>query len=159
MRSKLGLSQFKAWGSFIVSHSRVYRQVERALETASGSVPYHWYDVLFVLHRAKDRRMRLSDLAEKIVTSKSALTRSIDKMADAGLIKRVQCNEDKRVQYAMVTAKGHQALKRSWPIYRAAVQEYFGKHLSNQEAKQLEKILGKLFICDDEKRQKDRGGA
>ncbi len=123
-----------------------------------GVLPYHWYDVLFVLNSSREKRLRLGDLAESIVTSKSALTRSIDKMSEAGLIKKVQCKEDRRVQYATVTAKGHSALKKSWPHYRSAVYELFGQYLSNEDAKDLSRILMKLGRYKD-KRPKDSEGA
>lgn len=144
MRSKLGLSQLKAWGSFIVSHARVFNEIERRMAAEEGILPFHWYDVLFVLNASRQQRLKMSELAEMIVTSKSALTRSVDKMVDEGLMKKVKCSEDGRVLYATMTAKGHAALKKSWPFYRAQVQELFGQYLSNQDARDLMNILMKL---------------
>lgn len=157
MGTKLGLSQLRAWGSFIVTHARVYNEIERRMAQAEGILPYHWYDVLFVLNSSKQKRLRLSDLADSIVTSKSALTRSVEKMSEEGLIKKVRCKEDGRVQYATVTPKGHAMLKKSWPVYRASVQELFGQHLSNQDAKDLMRILIKLGRYENKSRKNSNG--
>lgn len=158
MRPKLGYSQLKAWGSFIVSHARVFNEIERRMAQEAGILPFHWYDVLFVLNTTKEKRLRMSELAEMIVTSKSALTRSVDKMVDEGFMKKVKCSEDGRVLYATMTAKGHTALKKSWPFYRAQVQELFGQYLSNQDARNLMNILMKLGRYQD-KRPKHAEGA
>jgi DNA-binding MarR family transcriptional regulator len=144
MSTKLGLSQLKAWSSLLVGHARIFQKIEREFDAEKGVVPFHWYDVLFILNQQKEKQMRLSELAETIVTSKSALTRSIDKMEEAGLVKKVQCAEDKRGQYAVMTAKGHAALKVSWPHYRTAIYNHFGKYLTGTEARELERLLTKV---------------
>jgi DNA-binding MarR family transcriptional regulator len=157
MRTKLGLSQLRAWGSFIVSHARVYNEIERRMARAEGVLPYHWYDVLFVLNTSKDKRMRMSELASLIVTSKSALTRSVDKMIDQGLMKKVPCKADGRVLYATMTAKGHAALRKSWPVYRAHVHELFGQYLSSEDARELMRILMKLGRYQNKRPQNPKG--
>jgi DNA-binding MarR family transcriptional regulator len=157
MRTKLGLSQLRAWGSFIVSHARVYNEIERRMAQTEGVLPYHWYDVLFVLNTSKEKRMRMSELANLIVTSKSALTRSVDKMIDEGLMKKVRCKADGRVLYATMTPKGHVALKKSWPFYRACVHELFGQHLSSEEARELQRILMKLGRYQNKRPQNAKG--
>lgn len=145
MRTKLGLSQLKAWGGFIVSHARVFNEIERRMAQQEDILPFHWYDVLYVINAtSKDKRLKMSEVAELIVTSKSALTRSVDKMVDEGLIRKVPCGKDKRVLYATMTAKGHAALRKSWPFYKAQVQDLFGQYLSNEDARNLTKILMKL---------------
>jgi DNA-binding MarR family transcriptional regulator len=157
MRTKLGLSQLRAWGSFIVSHARVYNEIERRMAQTDGVLPYHWYDVLFVLNTCKEKRMRMSELANLIVTSKSALTRSVDKMIDEGLMKKVRCKADGRVFYATMTAKGYVALKKSWPFYRAYVHEVFGQYLSSEEARELQRILMKLGRYQNKRPQNPKG--
>lgn len=158
MRSKLGLSQLKAWGSFIVSHARIYNEIDRRMAQTDGVLSYHWYDILFVLNTSVEKRMRMSELADSIVTSKSALTRSIDKMIGEGLVKKVPCKADGRVFYATMTPKGHAALKKSWPFYRVCVHELFGQYLSGEEARELRRILAKLGR-DQEKRAKNAKGS
>lgn len=127
-----------------MSYARVMNEIERRMDAEDGILPFHRYDVLFVLNSSREKRLRMSELADLIVTSKSALTRSVDKMVDEGLMKKVKCAADGRVLYATMTAKGHAALKKSWPYYRAQVQELFGQYLSNEDARNLMNILMKL---------------
>jgi DNA-binding MarR family transcriptional regulator len=146
MNRKLKLSHLKAWDYFMMSHSETLRKIEKDLES---TISFTWYEILFLVNSSENHRIRMTDLADMLVLSKSALTRAIDSLVKVGYIKRVNCAEDGRVSYAAMTTKGHASLKSAWPIFRSSLQKHFGSKLSIQDAKNLEQILKKLAKARD----------
>ncbi|MEK2645988.1 MarR family winged helix-turn-helix transcriptional regulator [Bdellovibrio sp. BCCA] len=144
MDDKNSANQLKAWEMLISRHSLVLRKIEKDLEQRKGVLPLHWYDVLLVLYRSPEQRLRLSEIADRIVTSRSALTRSVEKLEQEGLLTKEVCAEDKRGQYAHITSAGKKALKETWVYYKAAIEEHFGQYFTNTEAKEFQRLLEKL---------------
>ncbi len=126
-----------AWGSLLRVHAEVVGRIERDL-TAAGGVSLTWFDVLLVLSDAKDGRLRMSDLAAEIVLSKSALTRSVDRMEEEGYLKREKSPDDERVLFAVLLPKGAAALAKARPIYRAAIRAHFAELLTERELKVID---------------------
>jgi DNA-binding MarR family transcriptional regulator len=116
------------------------------LEEEAG-LPLSWYDVLLHLYHAPDQRLRMSDLVERMVFSPSGLSRRIDRMADAGLVRREQCPSDRRSYFATLTDEGKARLRAASPIHLRGIQEHFGGHLSNEEADALAGALRR--VADD----------
>lgn len=144
MGKKLGLDQHRAWAIFITRHSKVFGRIEKSLENRKGLLPLHLYDVLLALKNTPNQKLRLSEIADQIVTSRSALSRSVEKLDKLGLLKKTKAQEDGRGQFAEITQKGLKAMSDTWPHYESAIQEHFGQHLNNEEAKSLIEILKKL---------------
>jgi len=138
---KLKLSHLKAWDYFMMSHSETLRKIEKDLDS---TISFTWYEILFLVNSSKDHQIRMTELADMLALSKSALTRAVDNLVKVSYLKRIQCEADGRVSYASMTTKGHAALKAAWPIFRNSLQEHFGSKLSIQDAKTLEQILKKL---------------
>ena len=122
----------------------VLRKIEQRLSKEENVLPLHWYDVLVVLNRAPQKRMRLSEIADRIVTSRSALTRSVEKIEAAGYLIKESADEDLRGQYAVITREGIEAMKATWTHYRKAIRENFSQYLSDKEAESLERLLRKI---------------
>lgn len=122
-----------AWRLFITAHAQLIERIDGEL-TAAGCVPLHWYDVLIELAEAPERRLRMSELARKVVLSRSGLTRLVDKLEGAGLLSREAAPTDKRGAFAVLTEEGMAALRQAWPIYANGIHTYFAQHLSEQEA-------------------------
>lgn len=140
MSNRLNAQGLKAWRSFLGAHSRVTAAIERDLE-AAGVMPLTWYDVLYALHQASDRCLRMHELAEAVVLSRSGLTRLVDRLHQAGLVQRRPCPEDGRGQLAVLTREGTSALRRTWPVYEKSIQTRFARHLGAAEAMQMAKLL------------------
>lgn len=132
-----------AWGSLLRVHSEVVNRIERDLQE-SEALSLTWFDVLLVLHDAPERKLRMSDLANEIVLSKSALSRSVDRLESLGLIKRERSEEDDRVSYAVLLPKGLEKLRASRPTYRAGIRAHFAQHVSPEELESLDAILTKI---------------
>src|SRR5579862_9804678 len=136
--SKPGL---EAWKGLLLAHAALVEQIDRDMAKAD-LLPLDWYDALLALEDAPRRRLKMSDLADQVLLSKSGLTRLVDRLEAKGYIKRVPCCADRRVAYAVLTDAGLEARKASWPTYRAAIHEHFAAHLTEEEAK----ILGSALL-------------
>lgn len=120
----------RAWESVLRARALIVREVERRLAEA-GLPPLAWYDVLFSLHRAPERRLRQHELADAIVLSRSGLSRLVDRMEEAGAIERFACPKDRRGQHVQPTEAGTELMRRMWPVYAAALQEHFAPALGD----------------------------
>ncbi len=136
MTERLDELRLSAWRTFITAHARVIDRINRDL-TAADRIPLHWYDVLIELYEEPAQKLRLSELAQRVVLSKSGLTRLVDRLAQEGYLRREPTPGDRRGAFAAITDKGKKAMKRAWPIYARGIARYFGRHLSDGEARVL----------------------
>lgn len=136
-----------AWRRFLEVHAALTRALERDMAAVDG-LALSWYDVLVQLHEAGDR-MRIGDLADHILISRSATTRFIERMEKAGLVCRETAADDRRGTYVCLTPSGFETLQRAAPNHLAGVQEFFGGRLTSAEARQLLELLEKLPVRDD----------
>ena len=132
-----------AWAVLLTAHATLIERIETALAEA-GLPPLGWYDVLWALESAAGRQLRMHELAEHVVLSRSNLTRLADRLQDAGLIERTAAAEDRRGAYCVITAAGRAPRRRMWPVYQDAVERYFGAHISEKEATQMGEILARI---------------
>lgn len=137
-------AQLGAWRAFITAHAAVIGRIERDL-AAAAVIPLTWYDVLIELYEAPDRRLRLHELADAVVLSRSGLTRLIDRLEAAGLLHREQATTDRRGAYAVLTDTGIAAMRQAWPIYARGIATYFGQHLSDGETRLLTDALSRVL--------------
>jgi DNA-binding MarR family transcriptional regulator len=118
-----------AWSAFLRAHAAVLRRIEADVE-AKARLPLGWYDVLLELNAAPGRRMRMQELGEAAVLSRSRVSRIVDELVTAGLAERQPNPEDRRSSFAVITGDGRTTLRRAAPIYLAAVREHFVAGLS-----------------------------
>lgn len=144
MNVKLDDLHLAAWRNFITAHARLIDLIDKEL-LAAGCVPLHWYDVLIELAEAPERRLRMSDLARKVVLSRSGLTRLVDKLESAGLLVRESTPDDGRGAFAVLTEEGMAALRKAWPVYARGIVNHFAKFLSDQEARLYEESLRRML--------------
>jgi len=110
----------------------VVRQLERELAEQSG-LPLSWYDVLLELSAAPRRRLRMQELGERAVLSRTRVSRIVDELVADGLVAREADSADRRATFAVITASGRQALRAAAPVYLRGIREHFTSHLSEQE--------------------------
>jgi DNA-binding MarR family transcriptional regulator len=143
MKVVLPETHLEAWRRCYVFFWRISAVIEADL--AAANLPsLSWYDALYQLYLAPERRLPMSKLAHGALLSRSGLTRLVDKLEKERLIERVACAADGRVLYAVLTAKGIEMLREIWKIYRAAIARHFAADLSEAEAKQITAIFGRL---------------
>ncbi len=132
-----------AWRAFLRAHARVVRQLERELQDEEH-LALTDYDVLVQLARADDRRMRMSELADGLLLSRSGATRLVDRLVTEGLVERVMCDTDRRGQWASLTDAGFERLRRATPTHLRGVDEHFLARLTPDDIPELERILARI---------------
>jgi len=133
-----------AWRGLLVAHSRLVPAVEADLR-AAGQVPLSWYDVLLELNAAPDRRLRMSELGQRTVLSRTRVSRVVDELAAAGLAERQPDQADGRSSFAVLTPLGQDALRRAWPVYRQAIHRQLAGRLTSQQCRELAALLGQVI--------------
>ena len=137
-----------AWRGLLVAHSRLVPAVEADLR-AAGQVPLSWYDVLLELNGAPDRRLRMSELGQRTVLSRTRVSRVVDELAAAGLAERQPDQADGRSSFAALTPAGREALRRAWPVYRQAIHRQLTARLTPRQCRELAALLGLVIATDD----------
>jgi DNA-binding MarR family transcriptional regulator len=128
------------WRAFMKAITVVPRVLYADLEEAErldGSE----YKVLLHLSEAKDRRMRMSELAAAAALSDSAMTRIVDRLASDGLVERVRFDKDTRVVLAVLTDAGLRRLRHAYPTHLAGVRRYVIDHLDGFDLGALAKAF------------------
>jgi DNA-binding MarR family transcriptional regulator len=126
----------RAWARFVTAQAMLLERIEAAFDEA-GLPPLAWYDVLWILENAEHGRLRMADLADKAVVSRSNVTRLTDRMEKEGLVTRMSCPQDGRSTFCVLTDKGRALRARMWPVYRRQIDDLFSKHLEAREAESL----------------------
>jgi DNA-binding MarR family transcriptional regulator len=139
-------NELAAWRAFLTAHAAVVERIDREL-AAAGVVPLGWYDVLVELAEAPGRRLRMHELAERVVLSRSGLTRLVDRLEAAGLLRRERSGTDRRGAYAVLTDEGWAAFRRAWPVYARAIAAHFARYLSGEEARTLTAALERVRVA------------
>ena len=128
----------------MTTHAVLVEKIEARLARA-GLPSLIWYDALWALERALQQRVRLHELAEKMVLSRSNLTRLIDRLVAAGLVRREKSTVDGRGAYGVLTEAGAHMRAQMWTVYKLAIAELFARPLLPQDIECLESALSQLL--------------
>jgi DNA-binding MarR family transcriptional regulator len=132
-----------AWRALLLAHSGAVRAIEADLANAR-TIPLSWYDVLLELNSAPARRLRMQDLAARVLLSRTRVSRLVDEIDRAGLVERLPDPDDGRATFAAITAKGREELRRTAPRYLASIEEHFTSLFTPQEQSQLTALLQRV---------------
>jgi DNA-binding MarR family transcriptional regulator len=147
--SLLSSRELSVWRTFLRAHATIVRRLERDL-VAGHDLPLAWYEVLAQLVGQPGGRMRMTDLADRVLLSRSGLTRLVDRLALEGLVKRVACSSDARGTYTVLTADGRDRLRKAAPTHLRGIAEYVTRPLSGAELDTLKRLLDKLLAAASE---------
>jgi DNA-binding MarR family transcriptional regulator len=122
-----------AWRAFLVAHTRLFRRLDEELRLEHAlSLPE--YETLLQIAQAPDRRMRMSQIATRVLLSKSGVTRLVDRLVADGFVARSQCSSDARGAEAGLTPAGLERLRAAARTHLRGIERYF---LSAVEADDL----------------------
>ena len=145
-RRELGV---EAWALLLRTHAALVPKLNRELEAARG-LPLTWYDVLLELNAAPGRRLRMQELGNRVVLSRSQASRVVDELTRAGLARREPDPADRRGSYATLTDAGRAALRSAAPVYLAGINEHFTSHLTDEELRGLREGLSHVLAGAEE---------
>lgn len=131
-----------AWRGFLLTHDRLWRELEAGLATLNVSMAE--YSVLALLGQAGPSGMRMSELAERRLMSTGGFTRLADRLERRGLIQRRPSAADGRGSEAVLTRDGRTVLRRAWRTQYAQLRELFFDHLDQSDLTRLAEIWARL---------------
>jgi DNA-binding MarR family transcriptional regulator len=134
--------RLRAWRLFFESALALLDVLDAELEEAVG-IPQRWYDVLVHLEESP-QGLPMNELAERILYSKSGFTRVVDRMEEAGLVRRARPENDRRTILIVLTDSGTEMLERARRHHRDGIQRHFSQHLTNTDIKALTRALEKI---------------
>jgi DNA-binding MarR family transcriptional regulator len=134
--------RLRCWRLFFESSLALIDMLDTELQEAVG-IPQRWYDVLVQLEEAPDG-LPMNELAERILYSKSGFTRVVDRMEEAGLVRRVRPEHDRRSILVLLTEEGTKTMERARLHHRDGIDRHFSRHLTDAEVRALTKALEKV---------------
>jgi DNA-binding MarR family transcriptional regulator len=132
------------WRGLLYVHMQVLRELDRELSRRHG-LPVREFDVLITLFRAADWRLRMSELAERVLLSPSGLTRMIERLEREGWVQRRIDPTDARSYLATLTDGGAQHLAEARVTHNAIIRRLFMDRLSSEERHELAAIWKKVL--------------
>jgi DNA-binding MarR family transcriptional regulator len=139
------------WRWLLLAHTEALRAIEADLSD-SGMIPLAWYDVILELNAAPGRRLRMSELGQRVVLSRTRVSRIVDELVAAGLVERLANPEDGRSSFAQLTDKGRSELRRAAPRYLAGIQKHFLDLLEPHERTVIETALQRVALHHQQNR-------
>ncbi|MBJ7331321.1 MAG: winged helix-turn-helix transcriptional regulator [Solirubrobacteraceae bacterium] len=133
-----------AWRGMLRVHAALVKALDANLEAAHG-LPLTHYDVLVQVANNEGARMRMCDLADGILLSRSGLTRLVDRMAKDGLLERCACEDDARGSFACLTEAGRARLEEARPTHLAAVRTLFLGAFDDSELAQFASLWERVL--------------
>ena len=149
MTASTGLtaSEQIAWRTFLRAHATIVRRLEADL-LQEHDLPLASYDVLVQLSEAPGRGLRMTELADRVLLSRSGLTRLVDRLVREGLVTREAAPDDARGTLAVLTDTGFDRLRGAWPTHLRGVVELVTGRLTASEVVRLGALLAKLVDGD-----------
>lgn len=135
--------ELAVWRRFLRAHAMVLRRLEADLLAEHG-LPLASYDVLVVLVESPEHRLRMTELADRVLLSRSGLTRLVDRLAQEGLVARESCQSDARGLFAVLTDAGYARLRAAAPTHLRGISHYVIARLDPQELETFGALLAKL---------------
>src|ERR1700704_5115009 len=131
-----------AWAVLLTAHATLIEKIEAALAEAKLP-PLAWYDVLWELEKAEGGKLRMHELARRVVLSRSNLTRLADRLEQARLIERADTERDRRGYDCVITRAGLAMRKKMWPAYKGQIERVFARHVTVEEARVIGDALAR----------------
>ncbi|MGC8634275.1 MAG: MarR family winged helix-turn-helix transcriptional regulator [Candidatus Limnocylindrales bacterium] len=141
-------AELRAWNAFLRARAAILRQLEAELAAGTG-LPLAHYEVLMQLGCAEHHRLRMHTLAERLLLSRSGVTRLVDRLEREGLARRMTCPSDARGSFAVLTDAGLERLRDATPVYLQGVRRHFVDPLGPEDLEVLAAILERLAASSE----------
>jgi DNA-binding MarR family transcriptional regulator len=135
-QSSLSSLELEAWAGFLRAHASLTRALDEELRHEEG-LSLSEYDVLVQLADTPEGRLRMAELADAVLLSRSGLTRLVDGLERRGLVERARCPEDARGLHAVLTPEGLRRRREAASTHLAGVRRDFLDHLREDQLREL----------------------
>jgi DNA-binding MarR family transcriptional regulator len=140
---ELSAAELGAWRGFLRAHSVLVKALDAEMQAAHG-LPLSSYEVLITLRTAPGKRLRMAELADRVILSRSGMTRLVDRLAREGLLEREPCDSDARGYFAVLTRAGEELLAAARPKHLDDVRRRFLEHFDAEELATLARWWDRL---------------
>jgi DNA-binding MarR family transcriptional regulator len=140
MATNLNETELRAWQALLHAHHEVTGKLDADLRQEHG-LSLGDYDVLLRLARAPGRRLRMTELADRVLLSPSGLTRMVDRLETEGLVQRDRFEGDARVTLARLTDRGRHLLRRAARTHLRGIREHFTGRVSEAQLRNVASAL------------------
>lgn len=132
-----------SWRAWIAASLLLPDRLSRDLQEQAGiSLPD--YEILVYLSEAPERRLRMSELADRTLSSRSRLSHQVDRLTEAGLVDRQPCSDDRRGYFAVLTRQGLDYLVKTAPVHVESVREHLVDVLTPEEFAEFGRLCAKV---------------
>lgn len=131
------------WRAFLLAHARISRRLDEELRV-EHDLTIGEYDALLTIAQAPERRIRMRQLADEVILSKSGVTRLIDRLVDDGLVERSACLADARGAEAVLTERGLARLRAASKTHLRGVNEHFLTILDGEDLEVIERSMSSV---------------
>jgi DNA-binding MarR family transcriptional regulator len=133
------------FGLLLDTNARLTKELGAALES-SCQLPLAWFEVMLQLRQSPDGRLKMSQMADAIVHSTGGTTRLVDRLEEAGLVRREHCPSDRRSIFVAITDEGNSKLDEALGVHLEYLDENLGARLDTSEREVLARLLSKLNV-------------
>lgn len=130
----------RAWRAYIAAAALLEDALDRQLQQEAG-MPHLYYSILATLSESPERRLRMTDLAERLKITRSRLTYAVSRLEKDGLVRREDCRWDKRGSIAALSEEGLRVLEQAAPGHVETVRSLLFDRLTPEQVGQLEEIF------------------
>ena len=132
-----------AWRGLLRAHAELTRRLDAELRQ-EYDLPLSSYEVLLFLATAEGGELRMAELADGVLLSRSGVTRLVDRLLSAGLVERRECADDRRGQLAAITPAGRELFERARGTHLAGVRRLFLDEVSPDEQRTLARVFERV---------------
>ncbi|MBJ7453573.1 MAG: MarR family transcriptional regulator [Blastococcus sp.] len=140
----LDAEEQRAWRAWLFSAQLLLDRLDRELTHTTG-ISHAYYEILVALSEAPERRMRMSELADRCLSSRSRLSHAVSRLEERGWVRRQVCAEDGRGQLAVLTEEGFAALEAAAPVHVESVRTHLFDQLGPEQVENM-RDLGETLL-------------
>ncbi len=133
-----------AWRGFLFSHAKVVRALEADM-LEQHDLPLTWFDLLSRIKQTPGQRLRMHELEEASLFTRSGITGLADRLEQAGFVRRERSTEDRRGVYLAITEAGIDKINEVWPEHELSIHNHFAQHLDAKDARALTALTVKIL--------------
>jgi DNA-binding MarR family transcriptional regulator len=146
--AELTEEQLAAWRGLLRVHAALVKALDAEL-VAEHDLPLSSYEVLITLQASPEHRCRMAELADRVLLSRSGMTRLVDRLEREGLLVRDTCSSDGRGCFAVLTEAGEAVLARARPTHLEGVRRRFLRHFDGDDLEQMAGFWKRVLAAQD----------